>query len=420
MNNIINIEENKTNNYLQSFLNTCLNNNYISIEEDQTIIFKFLELLKFKIEKYTGCLTSSVTIKTFKNINDSNLWIIGLYLKQYKKDKIIDILLKEDINNIYNKSEEYLKDKINKTKMFYNTIFKNNLIKTNNYFYNTTLKEGIKAFFKIYNFSYDDCNINITADYEPLNRPNLYGIEFISKYLEYINYENIFCKKFDNDRIEKLLNQMFDDYENTPLNIAEIILIVIIPLEYLNKDIFELNVLDIALDILYNNKNLKQDLLNAYDKIKLKLNFNDKISDYFDKTITEIVNKILYSTKNKMLETLYKKKNKEIIYYTHKKMNNKDYINLVNLLKDEENKVNLIIKKTTSLIDIIDLLNDVYLSNDELTQIFSKLQIIELMVIKKYYNKYINKILDAYISKKNNREKKIINNYQFVVIKEIN
>ena len=42
------------------------------------------------------------------------------------------------------------------------------------------------------------------------------------------------------------------------------------------------------------------------------------------------------------------------------------------------------------------------------------------MVIKKYYNKYINKILDAYISKKNNREKKIINNYQFVVIKEIN
>ena len=82
---------------------------------------------------------------------------------------------------------------------------------------------------------------------------------------------------------------MFDDYENTPLNIAEIILIVIIPLEYLNKDIFELNVLDIALDILYNNKNLKQDLLNAYDKIKLKLNFNDKISDYFDKTITEIV-----------------------------------------------------------------------------------------------------------------------------------
>ena len=230
----------------------------------------------------------------------------------------------------------------------------------------------------------------------------------------------MFCKKFDNDRIEKLLNQMFDDYENTPLNIAEIILIVIIPLEYLNKDIFELNVLDIALDILYNNKNLKQDLLNAYDKIKLKLNFNDKISDYFDKTITEIVNKILYSTKNKMLETLYKKKNKEIIYYTHKKMNNKDYINLVNLLKDEENKVNLIIKKTTSLIDIIDLLNDVYLSNDELTQIFSKLQIIELMVIKKYYNKYINKILDAYISKKNNREKKIINNYQFVVIKEIN
>ena len=199
---------------------------------------------------------------------------------------------------------------------------------------------------------------------------------------------------------------MFDDYENTPLNIAEIILIVIIPLEYLNKDIFELNVLDIALDILYNNKNLKQDLLNAYDKIKLKLNFNDKISDYFDKTITEIVNKILYSTKNKMLETLYKKKNKEIIYYTHKKMNNKDYINLVNLLKDEENKVNLIIKKTTSLIDIIDLLNDVYLSNDELTQIFSKLQIIELMVIKKYYNKYINKILDAYISKKNNCEKK--------------
>ena len=44
-----------------------------------------------------------------------------------------------------------------KTKLFYNTIFVNNMLDVNNYFYNTTLKDGIKCFFK----KYDYLNVNI-------------------------------------------------------------------------------------------------------------------------------------------------------------------------------------------------------------------------------------------------------------------
>ena len=77
--------------------------------------------------------------------------------------------------------------------MFYNTIFLNNITEIDNYFYNATLKDGIKGFFKLYNYSYDAHTITISVDYETcIGRPNLYGMEFINKYLEFINYENIF------------------------------------------------------------------------------------------------------------------------------------------------------------------------------------------------------------------------------------
>ena len=186
------------NNYIESLLEYGLNNNLISQNEYDFIINKIIELLEFKVKKYTAGLTNSILIRELKSINISNLYVLGLYLKNRLIEESIIILLSEDIIELYTKSRKELEKRIEKIKLFYNVVVLNNLVNTDNYFYNATLKQGIKGFFKLYNPDYMAYNINITVDYELfLFRPNSKGIEFIEEYLKYINIENIFCQKFD-------------------------------------------------------------------------------------------------------------------------------------------------------------------------------------------------------------------------------
>lgn len=132
-----------------------------------------------------------------------------------------------------------LKNNYKKTRFFYYAVFVNNIIKTDNYFYNSTLKEGIKSFFSNYNISYDAMNLVVTIDYTPLmGRPGSCGVLFVSEYLRWINYENVFCQKFTNKKICSLLRHVYLNYEEMPINICEIVLIYIVILEFLGKNIF--------------------------------------------------------------------------------------------------------------------------------------------------------------------------------------
>ena len=205
------------NSYIDSLLNAALKYNYITVEEYNFILIKFADLLSGKIERYTKGLNSTVSIYDAKNINESNIWTIGFYLKEKGIDESLSILLRGDMSKIYEISLEKLRKTKEKTKLFYKTIFKNNLIITNNYFYNATLKTGINYFFSLYNESFDAKNTILTFDYEPLcERPKSYGIEFVKDYLEIIDTENIICKKFDSKKVEKLLKSIYNDYENLP------------------------------------------------------------------------------------------------------------------------------------------------------------------------------------------------------------
>lgn len=146
-------------------------------------------------------LELTISISESKLINDSNLYLLGLYLKNKDIFTSIKELTNHNLLPLYNKSKEYLISLVNKTKLFYNTIFKNNILNINNYFYNITINEGLTSFFKNYNTSYETDNHLINLDYNPyLKITNLYGIEYISKVLEYLNYENAFCSKFKYDK----------------------------------------------------------------------------------------------------------------------------------------------------------------------------------------------------------------------------
>lgn len=280
--------------------------NLLSDKELEIIKLKLLYLLKYKINKYNNNLVSSISYNEAVNINNSNYYVIKLYLSNKTINEQRDILLNNDIIDIYNKSNDNIIRLFNKTKLFYNTIFKNNMINTKNYYYNSTLYEGIDVFFKKYNYSYDSTNYIITVDYNTyILRSNYLGIEFINDYLIKINYENIFCNKFNN--IDNLLIKLYSNYIDLPINIFEIVLTKVIILEYLNKNIYKLDS-NIEVNILYNDyKNIDNYILKlnkCYDKVINNLKLNKDTYNYLLLCKKDIINNIVFHTKNNTLDMI--------------------------------------------------------------------------------------------------------------------
>ncbi len=401
-------EEIDENDYIQSLVNILLKYKVINNEQYEQIGLKFLNLLSFTIKKYTGELTSSVPISKAKNINTSNLYIIGLFLKGFSLDVATKLLLDEDIFVLYEQGISEIDKLINKTKLFYSTIFLNNLVSNDNYFYNSTLKDGITGFFKVYNRSYDAHNIFINVDYEPfLPRPRLQGIEFISRYLEMINYENVFCNRFDT---KKILEKISPNYRELPINIFEIVLTFIIVSEYLNQDIDNFDIERLYNDFELNEELYIENLNNSYNCLKEKLSLNE----YIDSSSKIVIKKIVNSTRNKSLDVLFGFKRSKIIeYYPNPKMSNDSYTELINLLKNSDEKIR-IINNVDSLFDLIDIFNDIDFSSEELTEIFSNLKLIEIIALNNYYidDSFIRRELNRYIMTLNEYEQKIVRNIE--------
>lgn len=404
------------NNYIQSLLFLSLKYNLISYDELNTITFKFTILLKKRIKKYTAGLKSSVSIDIAKSINSSNIYVIGVYLKDKGIKNSLNMLLSSDIFDIYNNGLKIVNRIINKTKLFYNVVFLNNLVDNDNYFYNATLRDGIKGFFKVYNADYRADEIFITVDYNSiLEKSSKKGIEFILEYLERINYENVFCNKFDNKNIRNLLNNY--DYKEIPINIFEIVLMNSIVLKYLNKDIYSLNISDIDICKIYsdydNNINsFRKRVKESFCLLKNELSIEN---EYLNRSFEIILKKLENECENKNLEVLFKATNtKYISYFINNRMNDMEYESIIKLLKQNNNEIDIIKNKVVSLMDIIDIIHDINFSSGELFKIFSFLQIVEIMVLKNYYSNfkddYVLGELNRFIMKKNLKEQNIINN----------
>ncbi len=429
MNSIINIntlikEGIDRNNYIESLIEILFNYNLISEDEINIIRDKLVLLLLDRLKKYTGGINNTVSLSIAKSINRSCMWTLGIYLNNFEPKQSLETLLNENILDIYNKGNNEIDSLINKTKMFYNTIFLDNLIENDNYFYNATLKEGIKGFFKLYNKDYDVCNTIINFDYESFIRRNKnFGIECIKEYLNAIHSENSFCKCFDNKKVKYLLEKI-PNYQNIPINIYETILITAVMLEYLNIDPFLLSVNDLDSNILYRDLNDSKNeyifkLNNSYNKLIEKCDVSKNTHNYLVSSKKKIIDIILSATCNKRLDILlHKDQRKYINYYFYPKMDDNTYIKFIKELNNKEDKISYILTKVNSLLDIIDLLEDVTFNNQELYRLFNSLSIVEIMVLKQYFagvDINVNDVINSYIMTKNKNEIKIIlDNYQYI------
>ncbi len=418
-----------TSTYLESLLMYLLLQDLITENTYKNIINDLILLLATSIDKYTGGLNSSVSIDIARNINRSNLYILNYYLKNKSLEESTNLLLTTDIKTIYKYAVTEMEKPLAKTKMFYNVIFLSNLIETSNYFYNSTLKDAIPAFFQNYNYIYDAENIIITADYRPyLVLNNLSGIDFINAYLKYLNYENLFLNHFSSSKIEILLKKLYDNYEELPINIFETVFTVTLLLAYFNKDIFSLNIETIQEPLeLLPETITKEDFISklamSYKKIKEFLKLEQSITNYLDKCFSNITKKLTKHFETSSLKSLLEQNNTNISYYSAAAMPESDYANLLNEIEqNKDSLVEQIKEKVTSFYDLLKILADLDLEEKDLNKIFATLEIIEIMALKKWYNdydedSYILKCLNNYIYTRSLKEQEIVNkSYHQIII----
>ena len=212
--------------YFETLIKTVYSKGIIDEEFVSNLQVQLLELLKIKSEKYNLLLSSSIEIDMAKRIMESNVYTISLYLKGFSPDEAINVLKNDTILNIYDYGRKAINRKISVSKILYKRVL-NNILKTSNDVYNSTVLYGIKGFFKVYNPDYEAEDMKITADYPLYNSlvGKLCGIEFIEKYLESLYIENEFCSLFKAEAIENLLAKYTPSHGEAVINIFKIVLI---------------------------------------------------------------------------------------------------------------------------------------------------------------------------------------------------
>ena len=170
------------------------------------------KLLINRIEGYKKS-DSSIVVNKVKELLDSIIYILSLHDEE------------DDIELMYEKGLEINIKYLKEAKLIYNRLL-NNLLVNENRYYNSTIKDGFTAFFRLYDRYFEADNYIIIADYPlMITRFNLRGAQFIKNYLYCIETENSFLNRFDEKDIDRLLHNNNDDYLQIPVNLCETVFI---------------------------------------------------------------------------------------------------------------------------------------------------------------------------------------------------
>lgn len=384
--------------YFQSILQEAYKMKQITDSELENIQLQIIQLIAKRTERYTSGASSSVKIETAQNIMESIFYNISIYLKTFSDVDIAITILKETpLLELYKNGDMLIKKKIKCTKKLLDLV-KKNIVHTNNYAYNETIKTGIDFFFPSYDIEFSSHETPCIIDYPlSIDKMNLTGIEYIYDYLKKLFLENQFCGKFSFENINCVLKNYYRNYQELLINIFKCVLTNALGCTLLNKNIYELNIEPLERQYL-------QDKLENLSKIELNILLNDisiqmckelnisnrVIQKYIIETVKNISIDIKNALKNHNLQSLFisfkEDYSQSIIQFDSKeKMDDELFRKIVDELAQcsyVPDKI-AIIKKIDSLADLIDIFEADCIFDDEFTQIFELLGDMELAVISK-------------------------------------
>lgn len=405
MNNVatLHIDEKKLDNcyYFQSLLEEAYDKKYFLQSEIYTIQSQLLIVLEQQIELLTEGKSSSISMEKAQILLESICYVISYQLKTMAPEEAIFYLKEYVVKDIFKQGLSLIQLKMNELKQRHQQLV-GHLLKSENVFYQSTIVDGIRGFFQLYDPRFEAQEIHITVDYPAcLKRPYLSGIEFIDKYLSYIEIENEFCLFFDEKRIHYLLCGLIQDYRHAFLNIYEYVLLSVLGLIIVGKNYYDLNLTKEDVAYLYDlwKKKTKNDIFlqlkRTYLYFHKKMNLSQNTLTYTTLCLLKLSREIEEALKVKTLDKLflipfYKEDQSSFSYSYGQKMDDQLYQQLVNdlfLTDDILQRVHLILSSVTSLADFLDLLHDIEFQELELSMILEKLSLIDLVVLMKQFSR---------------------------------
>ena len=212
------------------------------INEEQTaqIQQKIYQFLAKQIKLYTVGDSSSVTTDTAKELLMSVTFVLELALSN--EDLPHGHLLNVEIEDVYNKGQQIIRDMANGGKGLLE-FMKETAPSYANDFYWATFR-GITDFFAKYNPLFLAHQIPGEIDY-PLCIPVIdqqMGIDYINDYLKRILFENHILNMFSSDLVKELLTISYSDYIALPVNLCEPVLVNAIGLTFIGEEPFGLSI----------------------------------------------------------------------------------------------------------------------------------------------------------------------------------
>lgn len=301
-------------NYFKTLIEEAYNNEMLTNDDMVKLQMQILQLLGEKVYKYTGNDSTSIRKEVMDDILNSNSYTISIYLKTFRNpDEAIKMIKLKGLKIAYQEGRKKIDKMLNIIRVMYIKVKQNKLNIPNNT-YNDTLIGGIKGYLKIYDPDFKAQDMKITADYPSYNNliGKLEGVEFIKEYLSSIYLENVFCKKFSEEKINYLLYGYSHDYKDLIINIFEIVLLEAIGCKLVKRDIQDLIISTDELNEIYEilkdkeKIEIKQKINNAYQEISNELLLDNKqLQKYIEKNLDYIVEIITNAVEQNTLDKVF-------------------------------------------------------------------------------------------------------------------
>ncbi|MDR2976574.1 MAG: DUF6179 domain-containing protein [Streptococcaceae bacterium] len=383
--------------YFQTLISEARAKNLVSDSDIQRLQYESLLLLKSKTRSYNGGEDSSIPKEVAESIMTSNFFTISMALKAYESpDAALAALKNLSLASLYQKGHKRIQSKLITSKVLHQKLLKQ-IIDTDNVFYQGTLVDAFKGFFKLYNPDFSAQEIHITADYVPYNPvPKLAGIEFISSYLKALYLENLLLTYFSSEKIHQLLLSYQKNYQEMLINIYERVLIQAVGCVVLGKDFknLELAAADLLqLQDLFSGMS-KADILDvimkALQSIIIELKCPQELSDYLLESAPAVASTIEVESIGQALENTFlvikpEQRNSGITVSMEAKMEDGHYRHVLQEINEAEDKVAAIKEKIRTFSDLEDVLVDADLTASEIKDILSSLSSPELAFLSKNY-----------------------------------
>lgn len=200
----------------------------IAQEELEHVQSQFMALLAESIVKYTGGESTSVRTETAQRIMMSILYAVDAFLKSLGHPEDAAAVVKAgSIKEIYTQGLEILETVFRDTMQMYHEVVQNKL-GIRNAAYHYTI-DDLNQFFERYDMRFNARDIIASIDYPLLfDDQQVQGVYYIKQYLEKLDLENDFCRRFPSRDINQLLfnyGRVYRiDYRESLINAFEIVL----------------------------------------------------------------------------------------------------------------------------------------------------------------------------------------------------